>query len=175
MGVRVIVRLLCSFLLLFFISGCACLFGDCPMKQQQATQVGQPPCHTDKPPCFMEKGTPQADNRKDILYTCNCGPQCKCNSVGTQSGNCTCGSPMKWGHVIKVEGDEALLCTCGKGCQCGADAKDPEKCGCGNPMKRVSLKGTGLYFCNCGGSCFSNTISVEPGSCRCGMDLKKIE
>ena len=122
-------------------------------------------------------GTATAEEqRKDVLYTCNCGPDCKCNTVSTKPGNCACGQPMKWGHVVKIEGNEALLCTCKEGCKCsGLDPKDPTKCACGNPVKRVSLKGTGLYFCNCGGSCMCNTVSDSPGKCKCGMELKKVD
>jgi len=125
--------------------------------------------------CVTTPPATTQDERHDVLYTCNCGPQCKCNSVSTAPGNCKCGSPLKWGHVIKVEGDEALLCTCKEGCKCSIDPKDPTKCGCGQPVKRVSLKGTGLYFCNCGGTCGCNTISDKPASCKCGMPLKKAE
>ncbi len=113
------------------------------------------------------------EERQDVLYYCNCGPECHCNSVGTSPGNCKCGKPMKWGHVLKVEGDTALVCTCGKGCKCSLHPDDPTKCGCGNPVKKVNLKGTGIYFCNCGGSCTCNTVSDKPGKCKCGMDLKK--
>jgi hypothetical protein len=77
-------------------------------------------------------------------------------------------------HLVKVEGDEALLCTCGANCACALDKKDGSKCGCGMAVKRVSLKGTGINFCNCGGSCFCNTVSSEPGACKCGMPLKTI-
>jgi len=112
--------------------------------------------------------------RRDVLYTCNCGPQCKCNSAATAPGNCTCGNPLKWGHVVKIEGSQALLCMCAEGCKCSLDPKDPAKCGCGNPVKKVDLKGTGIYFCNCGGSCTCNVVSDKPGKCTCGMDLKKV-
>jgi hypothetical protein len=115
------------------------------------------------------------EQRQDVLYTCNCGPQCNCNSVSTRPGDCKCGKPMVWGHVVKIEGTDALVCTCPEGCKCSIDPKDPTKCGCGKPLKRVSLKGTGLYFCNCGGSCTCNTVSDKPGKCRCGMDLKKVD
>ncbi len=116
-----------------------------------------------------------AEERTDVLYYCDCGPECHCNSVSTSPGNCKCNKPMKWGHVIKIEGDEAILCTCAEGCKCSIDANDPTKCGCGNKVKRVSLKGTGIYFCNCGGSCHCNTVSDKPGKCKCGMDLKKVD
>src|SRR5210317_1420561 len=79
--------------------------------------------------------------RQDVLYTCDCGPQCKCNSMSTQPGNCACGSPMKWGHVLRVEGNEAILCQCAEGCECaGLDPKDPTKCMCGTPVKRVNME-----------------------------------
>jgi len=114
-------------------------------------------------------------DRKDVLYTCACGDQCKCNSVSTTPGNCKCGKPMQWGHVLKVEGSEAIICQCEEGCTCKLDPKDPTKCGCGKPVKRVNLAESGLFFCNCGGSCFCNTVSAVPGNCKCGMPLKKAE
>jgi hypothetical protein len=113
--------------------------------------------------------------RRDVLYVCSCGSQCKCTSVSTKPGKCSCGSPLKAGHVVKTEGNDALLCMCGESCKCSGDAKDPTKCGCGNALKRVSLKGTGIHFCNCGGSCACNVVSDTPGKCRCGMDLKKVD
>ena len=125
---------------------------------------------------FTAKHSLAADEaRKDVLYTCGCGDQCKCNSVSTTPGNCKCGKPMKWGHILKVEGNEALVCQCEEGCKCKLDPKDPTKCGCGKQLKRVNLAGSGLYFCNCGGSCECNTASKEPGQCKCGMALKKAE
>lgn len=126
--------------------------------------------------CAAMQQTAMEPERQDVLYTCNCGPQCKCNTVSTKPGNCACGAPLKWGHVLKVEGNEVILCQCNEGCKCGGlDPNDPGKCLCGTPVKRVSLAGTGIYFCNCGGSCYCNTVSSEPGKCRCGMDLKKAE
>jgi len=113
--------------------------------------------------------------RQDVLYTCDCKPDCKCNTVSTNPGKCKCGTPLKWGHVVKVEGNEALLCMCKEGCKCAINANDPSKCGCGTPVKRVSLKGTGIYFCNCGGTCTCNVVSDRPGNCTCGMSLKKVD
>jgi len=117
----------------------------------------------------------EGDARQDVLYVCGCGADCQCNSVSTEPGDCKCGKPMKWHHVVKVEGDEALLCSCDKGCRCTIDPEDSSKCACGKPVKRMNLKGQGVYFCNCGGSCTCNTVSGEPGACRCGMKLKKVE
>lgn len=123
---------------------------------------------------YADMAAPSSD-RQDVLYTCNCGPDCKCNTVSTQPGECACGVPLKWGHVVKVEGDEALLCQCHEGCQCALDAEDPTKCACGNPVKRVSLSGKNIHFCNCGGACRCNTVSDQPGECKCGMQLKTAE
>lgn len=115
------------------------------------------------------------ETRRDVLYTCDCGAECKCNSVSTSPGDCKCGKPMKWGHLLKMEGNEALICQCDEGCTCKLDPSDSSKCGCGKGVKRMSLAGSGIYFCNCGGSCVCNTVSAEPGECKCGMPLKKVE
>lgn len=124
---------------------------------------------------FLVTAKAADEPRQDVLYYCDCGPECKCDTVSTKPGNCKCDKPMKWGHVLKLEGNEALVCTCAEGCKCSLDPKDPTKCGCGNPVKRVNLKGTGIYFCNCGGACMCNTVSDKPGKCKCGMDLKKVD
>jgi hypothetical protein len=108
-----------------------------------------------------------------LLYVCNCGDQCKCNTVSTKPGKCGCGQDLVPMHVLKIEKGEAVLCTCGKGCDCKINEADPTKCGCGKNVKRVSLKG--LYVCNCGAGCDCNTISDKPGKCRCGNELKKVE
>jgi hypothetical protein len=120
----------------------------------------------------------QTTAKKDIaegsvLYVCNCGPECKCDTVSTQPGKCKCGQQMVPMHVLKIEKDEALLCTCGGGCQCKIDASDPSKCGCGKPVKRVSLKG--LYVCKCGEGCSCNTISDKPGKCKCGNEMRQVK
>lgn len=107
-----------------------------------------------------------------VLYVCNCGPDCKCNTVSVKPGNCTCGQKLVPMHVLKIEKDTAILCTCGGGCSCKINEKDPTKCGCGKPVKRVSLKG--LYVCDCGEGCSCNTISDKPGKCKCGKDLRKV-
>jgi len=112
-----------------------------------------------------------ASARADVLYSCACGPECKCGSVSTQPGNCKCGKPMEWGHVVRIEGDVAHVCTCAEGCKCSADPKDPAKCGCGKDLKKVSLKDSGIFYCNCGGKCACNVLSDKPGECKCGMKL----
>ncbi|PKN17582.1 MAG: hypothetical protein CVU71_16090 [Deltaproteobacteria bacterium HGW-Deltaproteobacteria-6] len=107
-----------------------------------------------------------------ILYVCNCGADCQCDTASTKPGNCKCGKKLLPMHVLKIEGDEAILCTCGKKCACKFNAADPSKCGCGQPVKKVSLKG--LYACRCGEGCVCNTISDKPGKCKCGNELKKV-
>ena len=107
-----------------------------------------------------------------VLYVCNCGPDCKCNTASTKPGKCSCGQKLVPMHVLKIENDEAVLCPCGKGCTCKFNETDPTKCGCGKPVKRVSLKG--LYVCPCGAGCDCNTISDKPGKCKCGKDLRKV-
>ncbi len=120
--------------------------------------------------------TAKADEpRQDVLYYCNCGPECNCNTVSVHPGNCKCGKPMKWGHVVKMDGTVASVCTCDEGCKCAIDPNDPSKCGCGKSVKKIDLKGTGIYFCNCGGSCTCGTVSDKPGKCKCGMELKKVD
>jgi hypothetical protein len=109
--------------------------------------------------------------RSDVIYWCNCGPECKCNAVATKPGKCGCGKEMAGGHVVFMEGNTALACTCGPTCVCKIDPNDHTKCGCGKPIKRINLEGTGIYFCNCKGSCGCNTVSDKPGTCSCGMPL----
>jgi hypothetical protein len=110
-------------------------------------------------------------SKRNQLYLCTCGPDCKCTSVSTKPGKCGCGMDLKPFRLVKVERNEALVCPCSADCQCAVDPQKPTQCGCGKPLRRVSLKGTGIYFCNCGGSCTCNTVSDQPGKCGCGMDL----
>jgi hypothetical protein len=108
-----------------------------------------------------------------LLYVCNCGEQCKCNTVSTKPGKCSCGQDLVALRVLKIDKDNAVLCTCGKDCSCKISETDPTKCGCGKPVRMASLKG--LYVCNCGAGCSCNTISDQPGKCRCGNDLRKVD
>jgi hypothetical protein len=109
--------------------------------------------------------------RHDVVYACNCGPECDCGSISTAAGSCSCGSELAAAHVVKVNGNDALLCTCADGCDCEIDAEDGTKCACGADLKTVSLEGSGIFYCNCGGSCTCNFVSTEPGKCACGMEL----
>jgi hypothetical protein len=120
-------------------------------------------------------GADETQPRHDVVYTCNCGPECECRATSLKPGTCSCGMELAWGHVVRIEGSDALVCQCKEGCTCTIDAEDPSRCGCGQPLKRVSLKGTGIYFCNCGGSCGCNHLADGPGTCSCGMDLVKAD
>lgn len=79
--------------------------------------------------CILIQPAYAADaQRHDVLYSCSQG---KCSTASIKPGNCACGLPMKWGHVIKVEGNEAILCQCGEGCKCsGLDPKKTGTCVC---------------------------------------------
>ena len=112
-------------------------------------------------------------DRHDVLYTCPCGMQCDCNTASTKPGKCDCGRTLKWGHVLKREGTEAILCQRDERCQCYLKSKDTAKCSCGSSTRRVSLVGTGIYFCKSGASGFCNYVSDSPGKCRCGSELIK--
>ena len=161
-----LIALAISALLLLFAYGCS------PMHSGHAA-AGSNCCVTAPQSGAVAQADAQ-DVRNDVLYTCACGAGCDCNSVSKTPGNCRCGKPLAWGHVVKVEGSEALLCSCGEGCSCKQDAANPTQCACGKPLKRVNLAGTGLFFCNCGGSCTCNTISDAAGNCKCGMPLKQM-
>ncbi|MBF0608577.1 MAG: hypothetical protein SFH39_04890 [Candidatus Magnetobacterium sp. LHC-1] len=122
----------------------------------------------------QEKKEGASVNEGSILYVCDCGPDCRCkDAVSVHPGKCPCGRESASTHVLKIEGDEAVLCTCGASCSCTIDPKDPTKCSCGKPVKKVSLKG--LYVCSCGAGCTCNTVSDKPGKCKCGADLRKVE
>lgn len=170
MSGKITVYWLITVALALLLGGC----GPCMMHHKRCGDGCRGGMERQGKPCAAPCATSTAAEsaRSDVLYSCDCGPECKCNSVGVAPGNCACGKPMTWGHLVRVEGDEALLCTCAEGCRCRLDPNDPSRCGCGKPVKRVSLQGSGLYFCNCGGACGCNTVSAVPAECRCGMPLK---
>jgi hypothetical protein len=113
----------------------------------------------------------EAEVRNDVLYTCNCGPECDCGSVSAEAGTCGCGTELAAAHMVKVEGNEALVCGCAGDCTCEINAEDETTCSCGTEIRRVSLEGSGIYYCNCGGSCTCNFVATEAGNCACGMEL----
>ena len=117
----------------------------------------------------------QSDSSKsqEVVYSCNCGPDCKCNTTSNQPGKCTCGVPMKAGNVIAEENGEAILCQCGEGCKCGLSKDDQTKCACGKDVKRSGKADNKAYSCDCGAACMCNYTSEKPGKCNCGKALKK--
>ena len=125
----------------------------------------------------IEAPAPQASEqtahaRHDLIYTCDCGPDCSCGSVALKPGPCDCGAELVAGRMLVINGTVASLCTCGADCSCSINQDDPTTCSCGNEIKLVDLAGTGIYYCNCGGSCTCNHVASEPGECSCGMQLK---
>ncbi|MEW6429245.1 MAG: hypothetical protein AB1568_14555 [Thermodesulfobacteriota bacterium] len=103
---------------------------------------------------------------------CKCGENCKC--PGPECACMKTAGGVEGMHVLKIEGDEALVCPCGAGCKaCKLDPGNPTKCGCGMELKRVSIKG--MYRCACGPACSCNTVSDKPGTCHCGKALEKVE
>ena len=114
-----------------------------------------------------------SNNSQEIVYSCNCGPECKCNSASSQPGDCPCGVPMKAGNVIEDKDGEAILCQCEMGCKCGLSKDDPTKCACGKDVKRSGMTDKGAYSCDCGDACKCNYRSDKPGKCSCGKPLKK--
>jgi hypothetical protein len=158
--------------------GCAVLLSSCAGKQPptvpSAEKANTSVSDQTEIPSGDKTSVPTAD-KASALYACNCGPDCKCNTVSIKTGNCSCSKELTGFHVLGVNGDQALLCQCDVGCTCKMNKTNATECGCGKPVKRVSLKGTGVYFCNCGNACRCNTFADAPGKCSCGMDLKLAE
>jgi hypothetical protein len=92
----------------------------------------------------------------DEVYACNCGIDCKCNTMANQAGNCTCGKAMVKATVVRIEGDTAYL---------QADGWKEAR-----PFKTI-----GKYVCACGPACKCNAISQNPGKCPCGVDMDKVK
>jgi hypothetical protein len=111
-------------------------------------------------------------DKSQVYYVCNCGDDCKCNSISKEPGKCTCGKEVADMHLLEIEKNTAVLCRCGAECSCERSKKDPNLCGCGKPVKTVDI--TGKYACTCGGGCKCNTVSDKPGKCGCGKEMKKI-
>jgi len=52
----------------------------------------------------VEKGKITVESRKKPFasvakYVCDCGPECKCDTISQSPGNCTCGKKMKMVEV----------------------------------------------------------------------------
>jgi hypothetical protein len=90
----------------------------------------------------------------EVVYACNCGIDCKCNTMANKAGNCTCGKSMVKAKVVRIEKDTAYL---------KAD----------NWKEERPFKTTGKYVCACGPTCKCDAISQNPGKCPCGEEMKK--
>ena len=76
----------------------------------------------------------------DFVFVCKAGDGCgKFESAAKDAKDCKCGAGAEKLHVLKVQGDVAVLCQCGGGCSCDVDAKNPYLCGCGSPVKVVRI------------------------------------
>jgi len=114
----------------------------------------------------------KAADKSPSYYLCNCGGDCKCDTISAKPGKCKCNKKMVKMNLLAIEGDTALFCSCGGKCACKANPDDPTKCGCGKPVRKVSIKGK--YVCNCGADCKCGTISDKPGKCKCGTEMKQV-
>jgi hypothetical protein len=72
--------------------------------------------------------------RRDVLYVCSCGPDCKCTSVGTKPGKCGCGKPLR---KVNLKGTGLYFCNCGGSCTCNTVLDQPGQCKCGMALKRA--------------------------------------
>jgi len=90
------------------------------------------------------------------VYACNCGTECKCNTMANKEGNCTCGKTMSKAKVVRIEGDTAYL---------KAD----------NWKEERLFTITGKYVCSCAPACTCKAISQNPGKCPCGEDMRKAD
>ena len=78
---------------------CACGKGCCDMMSRNA---GKCTCGKDMVKTKVtkvEKGKITVDSRKEPFvsvakYVCQCGPDCKCDTISQKPGNCTCGKKM---------------------------------------------------------------------------------
>jgi hypothetical protein len=84
-----------------------------------------------------------ADNeikKGDMVSVCKAGKDCgKFETATKDLKNCKCGAETEMFHVLKVEGDVAVLCQCGGGCKCELSPKNPYQCSCGSPVKVVRI------------------------------------
>jgi hypothetical protein len=121
---------------------------------------------------FVSLGLVIAADKSKVYYVCNCGADCKCDTISKEAGKCKCGKDTVAMHLLAIEKDMAVFCQCGAECTCERSKDDPSKCGCGKPVKMVSVKGK--YVCACGDNCQCGAISDKPGKCGCGKEMKQV-
>lgn len=76
----------------------------------------------------------------DFVTVCKTGKKCGKMELGVLNPkDCKCGAYGEKMHVLKVEGEVAVLCQCGGMCSCDLNEKNPYLCGCGSPVKVVRI------------------------------------
>jgi len=89
---------------------------------------------------FATWATQNPIKQGDFISVCKPGKDCgKFETGALNPDGCKCGTEKEPLHVLKIEGEFAVLCQCGGGCACDLNAKNPYLCGCGNPVKVVRL------------------------------------
>lgn len=79
----------------------ALIAGCCPMRHHRMAGCGDcqkgmaqgQPCAMK--PSAMGAAAVQGQERPDVVYTCACGGDCKCNTLSKQPGDCACGMKLK--------------------------------------------------------------------------------
>jgi hypothetical protein len=92
--------------------------------------------------CFglMTWATENPVKKGDFISICKSGKSCGKFETGSKdAAECKCGAETEQLHVLKLEGDVAVVCQCGGGCACDLNAKNPYLCGCGTPVKVVRI------------------------------------
>ena len=84
------------------------------------------------------------------MYACNCGSACRCDTLATTPGKCTCGYELVKAKIVRVEEGKVVLM---------AKGWDKER----------TFKTAGKYVSNCPVGCPpGTTISQKPGKCALG-------
>lgn len=86
------------------------------------------------------KGGDAEIKKGDFVIACNSGKECgKFQTAVKDAKDCKCGAETDKLHVLKVEGEVAVVCPCGGGCACELNANNPYLCGCGSPVKVLRI------------------------------------
>ena len=91
-----------------------------------------------------------------VVYACNCGVTCDCNTMAKKPGKCVCGKEMVKAKVVAVKKGKVML---------KAD----------NWKKPRPFKTDAKYVCACGPQCDCDTISQKPGKCVCGKEMVPVK
>ncbi len=88
----------------------------------------------------------------DELYVCGCGDECKCDTMSTNAGTCSCGKNLVKSKVTKVEKGKITM-----------------------EVRKRPFVSIGKYACACGPDCKCDTISQNPGNCSCGKQMMEVK